>query len=325
MPITLTVNIDVEAERRGAGRRRGLDLNDTATNKINQPSRSPILAWASLDYQPISPRLGESDESVVDKLQLPDEISLEMEYDRDECITMYEEDISYSFSRKASWKQIKEAPIDVDEMTLSKPPRSLDKRIISTSQVVLVMLLKDHESYMAKTPRKPSALVCGIDKTRERFWELAHSKRGDILGVEKTVEQIDADSFVAGEQGEIDLKEDTKFSQQLKKCLPIFSERDALMKVIRKNQVVIVVGKTGSGKTTKLTQYLHEDGYTSDGLIVSEEMCTELGNEVGYDVRFEDVTGPTTSIKYMTDGVLLRETLKDDDLENYRYGYYNQH
>ncbi|KAG8365895.1 hypothetical protein BUALT_Bualt17G0019600 [Buddleja alternifolia] len=105
--------------------------------------------------------------------------------------------------------------------------------------------------------------------------------------------------------------------------------------VIRENQVVIVVGKTGSGKTTKLKQYLHEDGYTSDGLIVgfiqprgvaakmiarivNEEMCTELGNGVGYAVRFEDVTGPKSSIKYMTDGVLLRETLKDEDLENYR-------
>nr|GMD95313.1 pre-mRNA-splicing factor ATP-dependent RNA helicase DEAH7-like [Ipomoea batatas]GMD98057.1 pre-mRNA-splicing factor ATP-dependent RNA helicase DEAH7-like [Ipomoea batatas]GMD98957.1 pre-mRNA-splicing factor ATP-dependent RNA helicase DEAH7-like [Ipomoea batatas] len=51
---------------------------------------------------------------------------------------------------------------------------------------------------------------------------------------------------------------------------------------------------------------------------VSEEMETDLGEKVGYAIRFEDVTGPNTVIKYMTDGVLLRETLKDSDLEKYR-------
>ncbi|XP_074321048.1 pre-mRNA-splicing factor ATP-dependent RNA helicase DEAH7-like isoform X1 [Silene latifolia] len=104
--------------------------------------------------------------------------------------------------------------------------------------------------------------------------------------------------------------------------------------LIRENQVIVVIGETGSGKTTQLTQYLHEDGYTSYGIVgctqprrvaamsvakrVSEEMDTELGDKVGYAIRFEDVTGPNTKIKYMTDGVLLRETLKDSELEKYR-------
>lgn len=106
------------------------------------------------------------------------------------------------------------------------------------------------------------------------------------------------------------------------------------LQVVRENQVVVVVGETGSGKTTQLTQHLHEEGYTNDGVVgctqprrvaamsvarrVSEEMGTELGDKVGYAIRFEDVTGPNTLIKYMTDGVLLRETLKDDQLEKYR-------
>ncbi|CAN6476268.1 unnamed protein product [Victoria cruziana] len=105
------------------------------------------------------------------------------------------------------------------------------------------------------------------------------------------------------------------------------------MKVVRENQVIVVVGETGSGKTTQLTQYLHEDGYTTNAIIgctqprrvaamsvakrVSEEMETKLGDKVGYAIRFEDVTGPDTVIKYMTDGVLLRETLKDSDLDKY--------
>lgn len=82
---------------------------------------------------------------------------------------------------------------------------------------------------------------------------------------------------------------------------------------MRENQVVVVVGETGSGKTTQLTQYLHEDGYTTTGIVgctqprrvaamsvakrVSEEMETELGDKVGYAIRFEDMTSSNTIIK----------------------------
>ncbi|MED6205991.1 hypothetical protein PIB30_022881 [Stylosanthes scabra] len=239
----------------------------------------------------------------------------------------------------------------------TKPP-FLDGRVVFTKQAEPIMPIKDPTSDMAIISRKGSTLVREIhekqssNKSRQRFWELAGSKLGDILGVEKTAEQIDADTATVGEDGEIDFKEEAKFSQHLKKeeavsdfaksksiaeqrqYLPIFSVREELLQVIRENQVVVVVGETGSGKTTQLTQYLHEDGYTIKGIVgctqprrvaamsvakrVSEEMETELGDKVGYAIRFEDVTGPNTIIKYMTDGVLLRETLKDSDLDKYR-------
>ncbi|CAG8698322.1 10198_t:CDS:10, partial [Ambispora leptoticha] len=96
---------------------------------------------------------------------------------------------------------------------------------------------------------------------------------------------------------------------------------------------VVVIGETGSGKTTQLTQYLHEDGYSKYGMIgctqprrvaamsvakrVSEEMECKLGTTVGYAIRFEDCTSSETKIKYMTDGVMLRESLKEPDLDNY--------
>lgn len=121
--------------------------------------------------------------------------------------------------------------------------------------------------------------------------------------------------------------------REQREFLPIFEVRDSLLKVIRENQIVIIVGETGSGKTTQMTQYLHEAGYTTYGMIgctqprrvaamsvakrVSEEMAVPLGDECGYTIRFEDVTSSKTVIKYMTDGVLLRESLRSGDLEKY--------
>lgn len=96
---------------------------------------------------------------------------------------------------------------------------------------------------------------------------------------------------------------------------------------------MIVIGETGSGKTTQITQYLHEKGFSKYGKIgctqprrvaaisvakrVCEEMGVKLGEEVGYSIRFEDVTSQKTLIKYMTDGMLLREALVDKYLSSY--------
>ncbi|KAJ8451442.1 hypothetical protein Cgig2_017833 [Carnegiea gigantea] len=118
-----------------------------------------------------------------------------------------------------------------------------------------------------------------------------------------------------------------------RKTLPIYPYRDELLKAVRDHQVLIIVGETGSGKTTQIPQYLHEDGYTKVGKIgctqprrvaamsvaarVSQEMGVKLGHEVGYSIRFEDCTSDKTVLKYMTDGMLLREFLGEPDLAGY--------
>jgi ATP-dependent RNA helicase DHX8/PRP22 len=115
--------------------------------------------------------------------------------------------------------------------------------------------------------------------------------------------------------------------------LPIYGSRDKLLQAVDDNQIMIVVAETGSGKTTQITQYLHEAGYSRRGRIgctqprrvaatsvakrVAEEVGCRLGQDVGYAIRFEDVTTPETVIKYMTDGMLLRECLVDPELKQY--------
>ena len=137
---------------------------------------------------------------------------------------------------------------------------------------------------------------------------------------------------VTKEQGQSDFSRSRTLREQ-REYLPAFAVREELLRVVRDNQVVIVVGQTGSGKTTQLTQFLLEDGYGARGLIgctqprrvaamsvakrVSEEMEVPLGGKVGYAIRFEDCTSKDTVIKYMTDGVLLRESLAEPDLDRY--------
>ncbi|KAF9225565.1 P-loop containing nucleoside triphosphate hydrolase protein [Gyrodon lividus] len=115
--------------------------------------------------------------------------------------------------------------------------------------------------------------------------------------------------------------------QDQRKILPIYKLRDPLLQAIADHQVLIVVGDTGSGKTTQMVQYLAEAGYADKGRIgctqprrvaamsvakrVAEEVGCRLGQEVGYTIRFEDCTSPETKIKYMTDGMLQRESVID--------------
>merc|ERR1719284_34722 len=138
--------------------------------------------------------------------------------------------------------------------------------------------------------------------------------------------------IIGGSKGSYGRKTTMTILEQ-RQSLPIYKLKDELVKAINDNQVLIVVGETGSGKTTQMTQYMAECGFAARGKIgctqprrvaamsvakrVAEEFGCRLGQEVGYTIRFEDCTTSETTIKYMTDGMLLREALIDADMSTY--------
>lgn len=118
-----------------------------------------------------------------------------------------------------------------------------------------------------------------------------------------------------------------------RESLPMFPHKKGIVDALEKYNILIIEAETGSGKTTQIPQYLNEAGYTKTGKIgctqprriaamsvaghVAKEMNVQVGREVGYSIRFEDCTSHKTIIKYMTDGILLREFLSEPDLVSY--------
>ncbi|KAF9061454.1 P-loop containing nucleoside triphosphate hydrolase protein [Rhodocollybia butyracea] len=121
--------------------------------------------------------------------------------------------------------------------------------------------------------------------------------------------------------------------QEQRSKLPIAKGKEALIREFRENDVTVLLGETGSGKTTQVPQYLLESGLAGDGIIavtqprkvaatslaarVATEQNVNLGSSVGYSVRFDERFSPETRIKYMTDGMIVRELMSDSLLSKY--------
>ena len=162
------------------------------------------------------------------------------------------------------------------------------------------------------------------EKTRRR------RRRRNKTTQEKIDDENDPDSKAL--RGELGAR---KKIEADRRSLPIYPYRDDLIKAVEDHQTIVIVGETGSGKTTQIPQYMWEAGFAKEEGVrigctqprrvaamsvatrVADEVGCKLGNEIGYSIRFEDCTSDKTKVKYMTDGMLLREFLGEPDLKSY--------
>ncbi|RMX64755.1 hypothetical protein DD238_006322 [Peronospora effusa] len=189
-----------------------------------------------------------------------------------------------------------------------------------TNECTYEMMLDHHPSsvctpWVAKTGRKP--INHGFNVSRKRP---IHSS-GTRLIPSKRPNNIINNNSVASEL------------QRTRKRLPIYVHRSKIVSAVNGNQVVILVGETGSGKTTQIPQYIWESDQHHAriaitqprrvaAITVAQRVCEEvnrgpLGDTVGYCVRFDDTTSKNTRLKFMTDGMLVREALLSPTLERY--------
>ncbi|XP_062395625.1 pre-mRNA-splicing factor ATP-dependent RNA helicase DHX16 [Sardina pilchardus] len=187
-----------------------------------------------------------------------------------------------------------------------------------------------------------ATLHFGAKEERERRLKEEQDKYQLVLEEEEMINFVSSAITMKGTRSEKEesgpqlsqAEQQMQSIQEVRRSLPVFPYRQDLLSAIEQHQVLIIEGETGSGKTTQIPQYLMEEGYNSGGLKigctqprrvaamsvaarVAQEVGVKLGNEVGYSIRFEDCTSERTVLKYMTDGMLLREFLTEPDLASY--------
>ncbi|MBW0561604.1 hypothetical protein O181_101319 [Austropuccinia psidii MF-1] len=159
------------------------------------------------------------------------------------------------------------------------------------------------------------------ESTTIAFWMDQDGRIGGTLGAQHPAVMAQMDTA----------EHPAKLFFKVRKSLPVYNWRDRLLKVIAKYEGTIVVGDTGSGITSQLSQYDHQAACTKNRSNicstqarhvpamwvsgrVADEMGLRVGDAIGYSIRFEDCTSPKTVIKYMIDGMLLREHMSKPDL-----------
>lgn len=186
------------------------------------------------------------------------------------------------------------------------------------------------EGSLARTAREAIKLSKERQEIR-RNNQTINVNVSDIVGEEPRL-RTDLTKVELDELPEWKRESFTSFGPRFNKDrLPIEAYKEQIKEVLINNKVFVLIGETGSGKTTQLPQYIYEWGITDKMIVitqprrvaaisvstrVAQEMNTSVGDLVGYQVRFEDKSSRNTRIKFMTDGMLLKECLNNKDLSN---------
>ncbi|KAK2708285.1 probable ATP-dependent RNA helicase DHX37 [Artemia franciscana] len=225
------------------------------------------------------------------------------------------------------------------EDVIEKPPEKrfdpnivgLDEETDDSDNVEEEESSENHETY--KIPVKDQAV-------ENNKYDAINNIKNDVSGEGEVIQVLGKNEREKAEKKKEDSKKQkplrktcfvpvfrTTEIQEAREKLPILAEEQTIMETISENPVVILAGETGSGKTTQVPQFLYEAGYAENGRMigiteprrvaavsmaarVSEEMA--LGtNIVSYQIRFQGNVTDETKIKFMTDGILLKEIQKD--------------
>lgn len=225
------------------------------------------------------------------------------------------------------------------KMDTKRKEEALYSRYVDRDEAGRERYVTEHEEWEREQLAKTKAQIVVPQRFEEKQYEYVFDEEQQIKWV--------TDATMKGGLGKMETQEERLAAQQLlaaerkaktieekRKTLPVYEYRQIFLDAVKEHQVMVVVGETGSGKTTQLPQYLYEAGWCTDGkkvgctqprrvaamsvaARVAEEVGVKLGNEVGYAIRFEDSTTEKTALKYMTDGMLLREFLTEPDLNGY--------
>lgn len=307
--------------RPGAGAAMVMDDDDVGKRKPRKHMTSPER-WEAKQLAAAG---------VLDIRDLPDFdedyglMNVDEEVEQEQDIELVDEEPM--FLRGQTTKSVALSPVKV----VKNPEGSLQRAAMTQSA-----LSKERRELREQ---QKNQLLDSIPKDLNRPWEDPMPEPGE-RHIAQELRGIAQPGYEMPEWKKTSLGKSTRYGQTSSKTikeqregLPIYKLKPSLLEAVHDNQLLVVIGETGSGKTTQMTQYFAEAGYTTRGCIgctqprrvaamsvakrVSEEFGCRLGQEVGYSIRFEDCTSQETVIKYMTDGMLLRECLVDPDLGKY--------
>ncbi|MEO5811126.1 MAG: DEAD/DEAH box helicase, partial [Rhodanobacter sp.] len=191
-----------------------------------------------------------------------------------------------------------------------------------------------------RSPVPVTAADPGLRKLRRQLDAVSSHDFGRLLGRWRTLSRKPDEKKLAALVADIErsaakrrVRVAAKPAIRLDASLPISARADDIVELIRKHQVVVIAGETGSGKTTQLPKLCLAAGRGEAGMIgctqprrlaarsmarrVAEELGTQVGDLVGFQVRFNDQVSERSLIKFMTDGILLAETQGDPWLSAY--------
>lgn len=214
--------------------------------------------------------------------------------------------------------------------------RALNSRYIDRDASGRERFVTEAEEWEAHQTSKARAQISRAERVDDGEYEYVFDQAQQIQYVQDSI--LAPETKMSKEERDLqqqltNAERKAKSIEETRKSLPFYQYRDELLAAVREHQCIIIVGETGSGKTTQLPQYLVEDGYAKLGKIVctqprrvaamsvatrvAEEMGVKLGQEVGYSIRFENATSEKTILLYATDGNLLRTLMSNPTLDDY--------